>query len=364
MSRSTSVAFCLLLMVGAADAVGAVGAAGAQGKFQGIGRAATPTEISAWDIDVRADFTGLPKGSGSVKQGEEVWETQCAGCHGTFGESNVTFPPLVGGTRPEDIQKGRVASLLIPEQGRTTLMKLSHVSTLWDYINRAMPWNAPKTLSTEEVYALVAYILNLGEIVPADFVLSDQNIREVQKLLPNRNGMTRDHGLWDVRGKPDVTAVPCMRNCPSEGKVTSAIPDHARNSHGNLLEQNRLVGPVRGADTTRPPLGGQAGDAGREPAKPAAVPPAAPPGGGAAGLALARKHACVACHTVDQRLAGPSFREIAARYRGTPEAVGTLVAKMKSGGVGAWGPVPMPPQAHLSESDLQAIAGWILTEPK
>ena len=69
-------------------------------------------------------------------------------------------------------------------------MKVSSVSTLWDYINRAMPWNAPKSLSTEEVYAVTAYLLNLGGVLPDNFVLSDRNIAEVQQRLPNRNGMT------------------------------------------------------------------------------------------------------------------------------------------------------------------------------
>ena len=177
MSRFLSIVFSIL----------AAGGALAQDKFQGVGRAATPAEIRAWDIDVRPDFKGLPKGSGSVKRGEEVWEAKCASCHGTFGESNSVFFPIAGGTTQEDTRTGRVASLTKPGQARTTLMKLSQVSTLWDYINRAMPWNAPKSLTVEEVYATTAYILNLGDVVPEDFVLSDANIGEVQKRLPNRN---------------------------------------------------------------------------------------------------------------------------------------------------------------------------------
>src|SRR6476661_4359709 len=66
--------------------------------YPGIGRAATPKELQAWDIDVRPDFKGLPKGSGSVAQGQVVWETKCASCHGIFGESGEVFNPIVGGT--------------------------------------------------------------------------------------------------------------------------------------------------------------------------------------------------------------------------------------------------------------------------
>ncbi|WP_395009523.1 c-type cytochrome, partial [Undibacterium sp.] len=122
--------------------------------WQHIGRKATPAEVKAWDIDVRGDFKGLPKGKGSVAQGEQIWEAKCASCHGSFGELNEVFPPLVGGTTPEDIKKGIVAA---NAQGgvaqKTTMMKLAKLSTMWDYINRAMPWTAPKSLEADEVYA-------------------------------------------------------------------------------------------------------------------------------------------------------------------------------------------------------------------
>src|SRR5258706_5774310 len=153
------------------------------GPYQEIAVTATAAEIAAWDIDVRPDFKGLPPGSGSVAKGQQVWEAKCAGCHGTSGESNEIFAPLVGGTTAEDIRGGRVKSLVTGDVARTTLMKLSTISTLWDYINRAMPWDRPKSLTHEEVYASVAYILHLGDIVAADFVLSDRNIAEVQKKL-------------------------------------------------------------------------------------------------------------------------------------------------------------------------------------
>ena len=155
-----------------------------------LGRPATPAEIKAWDIDVRPDFTGLPPGAGSVARGQEVWESRCENCHGAFGESNEVFTPIIGGTTAEDVKTGHVASLrtdTVPQ--RTTLMKVSELSVLWDYINRAMPWNQPKSLSTDDVYAVVAYILNLGGVVPSDYVLSDKNMQATQNRLPNRNGI-------------------------------------------------------------------------------------------------------------------------------------------------------------------------------
>lgn len=318
----------------------ACAAAQAQDRFPGIGRPATPAEIAAWDIDVRPDFAGLPAGKGSARQGEEVWEAKCAACHGSFGESNAFFPPIAGGTTDADVQKGRVAGLAKSGEQRTTLMKLSQISTLWDYINRAMPWNAPKTLSADEVYALTAYILSLGRIVPDDFVLSNANIAEAQKRLPNRDGLRFHAPLWETRGKGDVRNVACMKDCPAGGKVVSSLPASARNAHGNLADQNRIAGPVRGAQTG-----------------PTAAVAAAPAD---AGRALMEKSGCNACHAPAQKLVGPSFAEIAGRYRGDAAAPAALARKVRGGGQGAWGAIPMPPNDKVAESDAEALVRWIL----
>ena len=337
MSRSTRA-----LLAACALATGALAA----DPFPGIGRTATPAEIAAWDIDVRPDFKGLPKGSGSVAKGQDVWDAKCASCHGTFGESNEVFTPLVGGTTKADIASGRVQGLVTGDVARTAMMKLSTLSTLWDYINRAMPWNAPKSLTTEEVYAVVAYILNLADVLPGDFVLSDRNIAEVQAMLPNRNGATRDHGMWDVNGKPDVKNVACMKDCATEAKLASSLPDFAKGAHGNIAEQNRPVGGVRGANTAG-----------------AAAPAVAPVASAAAKsdiAELARRKACLSCHGVDKRIVGPAFIEVAAKYKGDPGAQARLLEKLKRGGSGAWGPIPMPPNPDLSESDAKALVQWVL----
>lgn len=226
--------------------------ASAQERYPGIGRLATPQEIAAWDIDVRPDFKGLPAGSGTVAQGMAVWDARCASCHGSFGESNAVFAPIIGGTTQDDIRTGHVAALRDNSQPqRTTLMKLAQVSTLWDYINRAMPWAAPRSLTTDEVYAVTAYILHMAEVVPQDFILSNRNIGQVQQRLPNRHGMSVVHGMHDVGGTPDVNNAACMKNCSAAGRPASALPDHARNMHGNQVRQNRLVGPVRGIEAVR-----------------------------------------------------------------------------------------------------------------
>jgi cytochrome c551/c552 len=330
-----------------------------------VGREATPAEIKAWDIDVRPDFKGLPKGAGSVALGEKVWEAQCASCHGSFGESNEVFTPIVGGTTQADIERGRVKNLepgnTFPQ--RTTLMKVATVSTLWDYINRAMPWNAPKTLKTEEVYGVLAYILHLGDIVPADFTLSDQNIAEVQKRMPNRNGMVFHEPLWKVSGKGDAKNVACMKDCPTEAEVRSSLPDFARDAHGNIQEQNRVVGPVRGADTTKPPPKGPVGSA--PPPAPvvvAAAPAAAP--GAVDVKALLTANGCTACHGISNKIVGPGFTEILAKHKGKADLEAYLAGKIKAGSSGVFGAVPMPPQPHLKDTEAQAIARWIAGGPR
>ena len=342
----------------------ALGSAAAQPAYPGIGRVATAAEVKAWDTDVRPDFRGLPAGSGAVAQGQLTWEARCASCHGVFGENNAFFAPLVGGSTRADVQTGRVARLNDASYpGRTTLMKLSTLSTLWDYINRAMPWNAPRSLSTDEVYGVTAYLLYLGDVLPDDFVLSDTNIATVQARLPNRNGVSTSHGLWPGRGlgnggKPDVRALACMNDCADAPTVGSVLPDFARNSHGNLAEQQRSVGPQRGVDTSRPaPSADAVAKAAAAPARPgvtAAIAPSMP----AAALALLQQHNCTACHGLDRAIIGPGFSAIAGRYRAQADRAGHLAARIASGSQGVWGSAAMPAQV-LPESDLQAIVAWL-----
>jgi S-disulfanyl-L-cysteine oxidoreductase SoxD len=335
---------------------GASTAAFAFDNYKGVGRQATPAEVKAWDIDVRPDFKGLPKGKGNVERGQELFEEKCASCHGSFGESNEVFTPLAGGTTKDDIKTGRVKGLSSGElPQRTTFTKVATISTVFDYIQRAMPWTSPKSLSPDEVFAILAYLLNLQEIVPGDFELSDQNIAEVQKLLPNRNGMTTDHGMWPGApaskggigngGKPDVKNTACMKNCKPAVQIGSTLPDYARTAHGELADQNRSFGPVRGTKT----LSGAAA------AAPVAV---------NVNMELANKSGCMACHGVNNKIVGPGFNEVQARYAGQTDAEERVLAKVKNGGQGAWGSVPMPPNGHLKDEDLKTLVKWILSGAK
>lgn len=349
-------------------------------QAQNIGRTATANEIKAWDIDVRPDFKGLPKGAGSVSLGETVWEAKCASCHGTFGESNSVFFQLVGFTNKKDVERGNVQSLQLGHDApaRTMTMKLPTISTLWDYINRAMPWTAPKSLTVDEVYGVTAFLMNLAEVVPDDFVLSDKNIADVQKRLPNRNGMTTKHGMWPgkqmngvdgLKAKPDTQGSSCMRNCKVDTKISSSIPAYAMNAHGNLAEQNRTWTSIVGLDTSQPmveneaPVRAEAVQAAptsprQVQAEQGAVQPANSLIKTAEIMPLLQKNACTACHAVANKVIGPAFKDVAKKYAGKSDAAAYLAAKIKSGGSGVWGSIPMPP-ASANEAESRKIAQWL-----
>jgi cytochrome c len=341
--------------------LGLAGTAIAQGKATSqdgprynLGRGATAEEIAGWDIDVRPDGHGIKKGKGTVAQGQDLYDAQCASCHGTFGESN-RYMAIAGGVKPEDLKTGRASALKTPDGMRTVGTKLNYATTLWDYIYRAMPWTNPQSLTFDQVYAITAYVLHLNEIVPADFELNDQNLTKVQ--MPNRNGMTTEHGMFSVKGKPDVQGSSCMKDCVKEVKVTSDLPEFARNQHGNLAEQKRPFGPTRGIDTTRYDPAAKAAAA-----KPAQVAVAAP--AAVDPRALVTKNACTACHGMTSKVVGPGFTEVAAKYQGKADAEAYLTKKIKAGGEGVWGPVPMPPQAALKDEEALAIARWIVAGAK
>ncbi|WP_020175284.1 c-type cytochrome [Methyloferula stellata] len=143
----------------------------------GFGRAPTPAEIAAFDIDVRPDGQGLPPGHGSVQDGAKIFATTCASCHGEKGETAVpTGAVLVGGQ----------GTLKSAKPVKTIGSYWPYATTLYDYIRRAMPFNAPQSLSNDEVYAVTAYLLSLNKIVPDNAVLDARTLPEVR--MPNRDG--------------------------------------------------------------------------------------------------------------------------------------------------------------------------------
>ncbi|MGB7205913.1 MAG: cytochrome c [Anderseniella sp.] len=176
-------------------------------KFN-LGREATPTEVTAWDIDVRPDGQGLPEGKGTVAEGEAIYAEKCASCHGDFGEGIDRWPVLAGGQ----------GSLKSDRPVKTIGSYWPYLSTVFDYVNRAMPFGEAQSLEANEVYAITAYLMNLNDIVDSDFELSKENFTE--KRLPNEANFTQD-----VR--PDTPLVakgsePCMTDCKTgEVKITN-----------------------------------------------------------------------------------------------------------------------------------------------
>ncbi len=159
MRRSLAALLCALPCAAAAEPLG-------------IGREATPAEIAAWDSDVRPDGSGLPAGSGSVEQGRAVFEAACAACHGAKGPA----PALAGG----------IGSLASAKPVRTVGSYWPYATTVFDYVRRAMPFNAPHSLTDDQVYAVTAYLLNLNHIVPDDAVMDRASLPQV--VMPNRDG--------------------------------------------------------------------------------------------------------------------------------------------------------------------------------
>src|SRR5205807_8445643 len=135
--------------------IGLAGTAFAADRKLGIGREPSPAEIAGWDIDVRPDGQGLPPGKGSVKEGEQLYMGKCAACHGEFGESTGRWPQVGGGQ----------GTLAAADPVKTVGSYFAHLSTVFDYVRHAMPYGDAQSLSNDELYAVVAYMLFLNDIV-------------------------------------------------------------------------------------------------------------------------------------------------------------------------------------------------------
>jgi cytochrome c len=142
----------------------------------GFGQPVSEAAIAGWNIDVRPDGSGLPPGRGSVAEGETVFQQSCAACHGVHGEGSAAAPGLAGG----------IGSLATAHPVRTVGSYWPYATTLFDYIRRAMPFNAPQSLSADQVYAVSAYVLHLNGLVDAQASLDAQTLPTV--LMPNRDG--------------------------------------------------------------------------------------------------------------------------------------------------------------------------------
>lgn len=172
----------------------------------GLGRAAHQDEIAAWDVDVLPDGRGLPDGSGNAFDGEEIYADKCAACHGDFGEGVDNWPVLVGG----------FDTLADEDPVKTVGSYWPYLSTVWDYVHRSMPFGEAGTLTADETYAIVAYILYSNDIIDDEFELSRDTFLDVE--MYNADGFVIDdrpeleYSQW--RGEP------CMQNCKDEVQIT------------------------------------------------------------------------------------------------------------------------------------------------
>ncbi len=142
---------------------------------QGLGSPISEDDVSSWDISIPPSGNGLPTGSGDARQGRETWAERCAACHGERG---------VGGLADEVV--GGIGSLASSAPKKTVGSYWPYTTTLFDYVRRAMPYDAPGELTVPETYAVTAYILYLNELVEETEILDASNLSEIQ--MPNRNG--------------------------------------------------------------------------------------------------------------------------------------------------------------------------------
>ncbi|MDJ0930495.1 cytochrome c [Breoghania sp.] len=195
----------LIVLLSAGVALPAFAADG--GKL-GLGRPATQEEVSAWDIDVRPDGTGLPEGHGTVAEGEVLFTDNCAFCHGDFGEGIGRWPVLAGGQ----------GTLTHERPEKTVGSYWPYLSTVYDYVRRAMPFGNARSMTGDEVYALTTYILYLNDIVTdEDFELSKENFTDI--YLPNEANFISD-SRYDEPFNTEKHQ-PCMTDCKAEpAKIT------------------------------------------------------------------------------------------------------------------------------------------------
>lgn len=162
----------------------------AQSANYGLGRPATAAEIIRWDVAVGPEGKELPPGSGTAAEGRQLYALHCTACHGKTGKEG-----------PNDKLVGGQGTLNTKNPVKTIGSYWPYATTVWDYINRAMPYNRPGSLKANDVYAVTAYLLFLNGIVPESEVLNATTLPRVR--MPNRNGFVRD-------SRPDWTESPSV----------------------------------------------------------------------------------------------------------------------------------------------------------
>ncbi len=217
----------------------------------GLGRTALPDEVSAWDKDILPNGVGLPTGQGDVLTGEALFTDYCAICHGDFAEGVDNWPKLAGG---ED-------TLADEDPLKTVGSYWPYLSTTFDYVRRSMPFGNAQSLTDDEVYAIVAYILYSNYLVEEDFVLTSDNFLSVE--MPNVDGF-----IIDDRAETEYSvwsAEPCMSDCKDSVEITMRaavldvtpaetkarqIQDMIDRTNPNARSSSNTTAPVTAGGTT------------------------------------------------------------------------------------------------------------------
>jgi cytochrome c2 len=278
-----------------------LGAASLAGGY-GLGREAHAEEVAAWDTDIRPDGLGLPEGSGDVLTGEELFVEKCSMCHGEFGEAVGRWPVLAGG----------FGTLTREDPVKTIGSYWPYLSTVYDYVQRAMPFGEAASLSNDETYAIVAYLMYVNDLVDEEFVLSKENFTEV-RLVNEANFFMDDRLETEF---PLFMQDACMTNCKDSVEITM---------HASMLDVTPDSGVVRAAPAAE--------GAAEAPAAEAAAPvedAAAPEAEGGVDMALVEAgenvfKKCRACHQVGDgavNRSGPQLNGLIGRTIGSVEGFG------------------------------------------
>lgn len=278
------------------------GAASLAGGY-GLGRVAHAEEVAAWDTDIRPDGLGLPVGSGDVLTGEELFVEKCSMCHGEFGEAVGRWPVLAGGFGTLD-RKDPV---------KTIGSYWPYLSTVYDYVQRAMPFGEAASLSNDETYAIVAYLMYVNDLVDEEFVLSNENFTEVR--LRNEDNFFMDDRLETEF--PLFTQEACMTDCKETVEITM---------HASMLDVTPDSGVVRAAPAAEGAV--EAALVAEEPA--ASEEPATAEETGGVDMALIEDgegvfKKCRACHQVGEgavNRSGPQLNGLIGRTIGSVEGFG------------------------------------------
>ncbi|MGP6087514.1 c-type cytochrome [Antarctobacter jejuensis] len=350
---------------------GIIGAAHAdngdsKGLRFGLGREALPEEVKAWDLDVSPDGTGLPAGTGNALDGESIFEENCASCHGSFAEGVDNWPKLAGG-------EGTLAD---EDPLKTVGSYWPYTSTVWDYVHRSMPFGNAQSLSVDDTYAIVAYILYSNDLIEDDFELNQETLPQV--TLPNADGFIVDdraeteYSIWRTE--------PCMENCKDSVEITM------RATVLDVTPEEETVEPK--ADPEPQPEVTASADPAPEPTAtpdPEPTPAAAPAGGAldpelvAAGKKVFGK--CKACHQIGEgakNRTGPHLNEVVGRAIGGIDGFKYSRTMAEMGG--AWdeetlaafladprGTVKGTKMAFAGlkkDADLEAIIAYLTSDPQ